>query len=225
MLVKKYLDVLRDGVHQLQRYDAELTNDAIRAVTNANAVLTYQAAQLVEVGVVDEDVDAAVRSVTTQLGTERPWCDILAIDQDLGKINGRYLSERQRILQWQEQQAEAARGRVKARDGFSILTADQSHSVLRPIAMAVTNTTAEAIAPPLAALKDPFAVALKRAEDQANDLLDEILSEGEKPLIVRVDLRLHNREVATETDIDALLKEIRNRLLEQVQAGARVRLM
>ena len=89
----------------------------------------------------------------------------------------------------------------------------------------MTDTTAEAIAPPLVSLKDPFTLALQRAEDQANDLLDEILSEGEKPIIARVDLRLRNREIATEAEVQALVEEIRNRLLEQVRAGARVRLL
>ena len=85
----------------------------------------------------------------------------------------------------------------------------------------MTDTTAEAVAPPLTALTDPFTLALQRAEDQANDLLDEILSEGEQPLIVRVDLQLRNREVATEADVQALVEEIKERLLEHVRAGAR----
>jgi hypothetical protein len=74
-------------------------------------------------------------------------------------------------------------------------------------------------------LKDPFALALQRAEDQANDLLDEILSEGEKPLITRLDLQLRNREVETEAEVQALVDEIKERLLEQVRAGVRVRLL
>ena len=114
---------------------------------------------------------------------------------------------------------------MKARNGFSTLTGEQSHRVLRPFARAVTDTTAEAIAPPLVSLKDPFTLALQRSEDQANDRLDEILSEGEKPLIARVDLRLRNREVATVAEVQALVEEIKNRLLEQVRAGAHVRLL
>ena len=97
--------------------------------------------------------------------------------------------------------------------------------MLRPFTEAVTDTTAEAVAPPLTALKDPFTLALQRAESQANDLLDEILSAGDRPLIARVDLQLRNREVATEADVQALVEEIRERLLEQVRAGARVRLL
>lgn len=224
-LVKRHLDVLRDGFQLLDIYDAELTTEAIRAVTKAQGVLTFQAAQLKEISLEDSDVEASATHVRAQLDAERPWRDIVAVEKDLDQISGRYLAERQSLLQWQEQQAEAARSRVKTRDGFSTLTGEQSHSVLRPIALAMTDTTAEAIAPPLVALKDPFSLALKRAVDQANDLLDEILSGGDKPLITRVDLRLRNREVATEADIEALLNEIKIRLLEQIRAGARVRLL
>src|SRR5207247_7874167 len=124
----------------------------------------------------------------------------------------------------QEQQAEGARSRVKGRDGFSTLTADQAHGVLRPLVRAVSETSAEAVAPALVDLKDPFLVRLRRAEDEANDTLDAILSEGERPLITSVDLALHNRELATEADVEALVSEIRTRLLERIRAGGRVRL-
>jgi hypothetical protein len=42
---------------------------------------------------------------------------------------------------------------------------------------------------------------------------------------VPVDLRLHNRELKGPEDVDALLAEIRGRLMEQLSAGARVRLI
>jgi len=223
-LVKKYLDALRDGVQLLQLYDAELTDDAIRAVTEAHGILIYQAKQIEELGVSASNVIDAAARVRHQLESDRPWQAISGLAEDLEQIRVAYTSERQRLLQWQEQGAEAARGRVKARDGFSTLTGDQSHQVLRPFTRAVTDTTAEAIAPPLSALKEPFSLALQRAEDQANDILDEILSEGDKPLIARVHLDLRNRELNTEADVDALVDEIRKRLLEQIRAGARVRL-
>lgn len=224
-LVKKHLDTLRDGVQLLQMFDAELTPDAIRKVKVAHEVLAFQAAQLKELGVQATNVEAASARIATQLEAERPWRDIDALDGDLDEVRRSYHHERKRLLQWQEQQAESARARVKARDGFSTLTGDQSHRVLRPFASAMTDTTAEAVAPALVALKDPFTLALKRAEDHANDVLDELLSAGERPLIARVDLRLHNREVVSEADVHALIDEIKNRLLEQVRAGARVRLL
>lgn len=226
--VKKHLDTLRDGLELLDRYDAELTPDALRAVAVAHDVLTHHAAQLQAHGVAATNVDAAATRLATHLdptANARPWRDIAALDDDLAEIRACYIAERQRLLQQQELLAEAARGRVKARDGFATLTGDQSHQVLRPLAEALVDTTPEAVAPPLAALADPFVLALERAEAEANDRLDELLSEGDKPLITRLDLRLRNREVATEADVEALVNEVRARLLEQVKAGARVRLL
>lgn len=81
------------------------------------------------------------------------------------------------------------------------------------------------VAPTLTDLRDPFRVRLGRAEDEANDKLDVILSEGQRPLIKPVDLGLRNRELATEADVEALGSEIRTRLLEQIRAGTRVRLV
>jgi hypothetical protein len=40
-----------------------------------------------------------------------------------------------------------------------------------------------------------------------------------------VDLALHNREIADEAAVEALVSEIRARLLDQVRTGARVRLL
>ena len=136
---------------------------------------------------------------------------------NLDEIRACYKSERQRLLQWQEQQAEAARGRIRARDRLQHPDGRPGDRVLRPFTGAVTDTTDDAVAPALTVLSDPFTLALQRAEDQANDLLDEILSEGNRPLIIPVDLQLRNREVATEADVQALVEEIRGRLLEQVR--------
>jgi len=225
-LVKKHLDTLRDGLQLLQLYDSELSDEALRAVTRAHNMLTFQAAQLAELGVESSNVVTAAARLEAQLGGERPWRDIGALDDDLDAIRQCYVAERQRLLEWQGAQAEQARGRVKAREGFATLTADQSHRVSRPFALAMTDTTPEAVAPTLMALKDPFVLALRRAEDQANEILDEIRSEGEdKPLIVRVDLHLRNREVGTEPEVEALVSDIKKKLLEQVRAGVRVRLL
>lgn len=76
----------------------------------------------------------------------------------------------------------------------------------------------------MASLRDTFTLALTRAEDQADEILDHHLSEGEKPLIVRLDLGLRNRELTTEAKVDALVEEVRARLLEKIRQGARVRL-
>ena len=224
-LVKTHLNALRDGVQLLKIDDAELTTDAIREVRDAHATVSYQVTQLKEFGVEAMNVEAAANRVTAQLQSERPWRSIAALEEDLQEIRAVYVTERQGLLQWQEREAESVRSRLKARDGFSTLTADQAHRVLRPLEQAVSDTDAEAVAPTLADLRDPFHVRLGRAEDEANYTLDVILSEGQRPLIKPMDLGLRNREVATEADVDALVSEIRTRLLEHVRTGTRVRLV
>lgn len=223
-LVKKHLDTLREGVLTLHLYGAELTAGAIQAVNDAHNTLTYQATQLKALGSETSGVEEATTRVASQLTLEKPWREIGTLHPFLAEIRATYRTERQELLQWQGQEVEQARMRLKGRKGFSTLTADQSHRVLRPLTSALTDTTEEAVAPSLVELKDPFLLHLQRAETQANDLLDEILSEGDRPIITRVDLQLHNRELATEADVEALVDEIKLRLLEQIRAGVRVRL-
>ena len=82
--------------------------------------------------------------------------------------------------------------------------------------------------PPLKALEDSFLRALQEADDEANARLDEILNKrGEtEPVqpVEAMDLGLRQREVGSEADVEALVTEIRERLLARVRAGVRVRL-
>ena len=115
------------------------------------------------------------------------------------------------------------------REGFATLTGEQSHRVLRPLSEALTDTTADAVAPSLVALKDPFLLLLRRAEDKADEILDEFLSQSgpvDKPkrVVRRVSLGLRNRELESEAEVDQLVAEIREKLMEHVVAGVRVRL-
>jgi hypothetical protein len=224
-LVKKHLDTLRDGMDLLQRYESELTESAIQAVVSASEALTLRVHQLHEIGVQATDIDDAAVRLATHLARERPWQDIGDVGEDVAAVARCYLAERTRLLQWQEREVEAARARVRAREGFSTLTGEQSHDVLRPLVASTTTTSAEAIAPSLSALRDPFTLALQRAEEQANQTLDALLSAGEKPLIARLDLGLRHREVVSEADVEALVNEVRERLLEHVRAGVRVRVV
>lgn len=222
--VKKHLDALRDGVVKLAAYDVELTPDAIQVVRTASDLLKYEVAQIEELDLLATNVDVARTVLASHLASDCPWHDIASFKPDIEAVRAVYVSERRRLLGRQEEKAEQARSRVQGREGFSTLTADQSHVVLRPIAQAVTDTTAEAIFPTLKMLKDGFALDLLRAEERANELLDEILSEGSQPLIVKIDLALRHRELTTEQDVDALVEEIRDRLVAQIRQGMRVRL-
>ena len=170
------------------------------------------------------DTSAALERVVTHLAAERPWRDITALEADLTLLLSAYVAERRSLLQWQEQEADRARADIKAQPGFSTLTAEQAHRVLRPLAAAGTTTSDDAIAPALRELHDAFIVALKRAEDEAQATLDAILSEGEKPVIVHCDLGLKNRYLASETDLEGLFTDLRERLLPHLRTGKRVRL-
>jgi hypothetical protein len=224
-LVKKHLDALRDGIDLLNMYDAELTPDALRAVRLAADVLHYQITQLQDAGLRASNIDDAAARLTEQLASERPWREIGALDPDITDACAAYAAERTRLLQWQEQLADDARSRIKARDGFPGLKGEQTHKVLRPITAALSDTTADAIAPALRDLKDPFLLALKRAEDHANDTLDDLLTPESQPKIARVDLKLRNRELASPSDIDALLSEVKTRLLDELKHAGRIRLL
>jgi hypothetical protein len=223
--VKRHLDALRDGFQLVHLFEAELTPEAIAAVRDAAEVRDHHAAQLAATQTLPPEAAAAVEHVVTHLVTERPWRDVASLAPHLAAIRAAYVAVRTERLAWQEQQAGSARARVKARPGFSTLTGEQSHTVLRPLAQAMTDTTAEAIAPPLSALEDVFLVRLQRAEVDANERLDEILSEGKSPPIRTVDTRLKNREITNEAELDAVLAELRGRVMEQLRAGARIRLV
>ena len=224
-LVKKHLDTLQDGVPRVQIFDAELTQEAIASVRAAHDTVHNEAAQLAEAGITATDIETAARRVTDHLASEHPWRDMAGIADDLTAIRTAYVAERKRILEDQEQNTEHARRGVKRREGFSTLTADQAHEVLRPFATAVAATTPEAVAPSLVGLRDTFEIRLRRAMDEANASLDGILSAGPRPMVRAHDLRLANREVASEADVEALVAEIREQLLAQVRAGSRVRIV
>lgn len=221
-LLKKHLDALGDGLSLLALLEAELTEDAARAVRRAADVRDHQLAQLEAEGAA-EGLQAAAEALQAQLSAERPYREVDALQPHLDAILAAYAAERGARLRRQEQQAEEARRAVKARPGFATLSADEAHKVLRPIALALTNTSEQSVAPPLSALDSAFAAALARAVKQADELLDALLSKDQ--LIVPVDLGLHNRELKSAAEVDALLVEIRRRLIEQLEAGARVRLI
>ncbi len=224
-LVKQHLDALRDGVRRLKLYDAELTDAAIGAVRAAVNFRDHLLQQLERAGALDDALRGAAERLREHLKTPRPWLDIAALDADLEAIRAAYTAERGRLIGWQQQQADQAREQVKGRVGFEKLSPEQRNHVLRPIREAQTDTAAEDTSPSLITLKDPFLAALHRAVDESNARLDAILSEGDEPLIRTVNLKLRNRELTTAAEVDALLDEIRTRLMEHIAAKARVRLV
>lgn len=223
--VARQLDALNDGLGRLATYAAELTPAAIDAVRKADDVARYQLAQLQRLGQVGADHAAAAARIEAQLAQETPWRGIAGIASDLAAVIEAYREARRAILAQHDAAADAARGRLKRRDGFATLTADQSHHVLRPIADALVISDQDAISPGLDQLRDAFERALPIAEREADDRLDAILSEGAKRLVRKVSHNLANREVDDIAELDRTLSELRERVVVELTAGHRVRLV
>ena len=227
--VKSNLDALRDGVQLLRVVESEVTGDVVQRVTGLALVRDHQAAQLMELQdtSLEPTVTAAIGELKEHLARERPWKEVAVAEAHAAVVRAAYSVERTRLLERQEAMADVARSQVKIRDGFSILTADQSHHVLRPIAEAQTDTTAEAVAPALGKLKDAFDAKLHRAEDEAIERLDALRAQRttDATLVVKVDLGLKHRELSTPAEIDALLVELRERLMAQLKSGSRIRIV
>ena len=225
--VLRHLDALREGLTTLQVLEAEVNDTTVAALREAHTVEKRMASQLKALGVQASNVDAAATWVRATLDSPEPWRGLAQLEGDLEEIRVAYSSERSRLLLEQEQRIEACRQKVRGLGGFSTLTADQSHSVLTPLSSCATDTDANAIAPSLEELKDPFVARLQRAEKEAVDKLDRLLvgTGKEKQLTQPVDLGLHNRELNSEEDVRALAREIEGRLLPLVQQGGRVRIL
>jgi hypothetical protein len=224
--VKAHLDALRDGVQFLNLVDAELTPDAVRRVRSLNDLLEHQVKQLAGRDLA-ATTSAAIDALKDHLSRERPWRELVDAEAQGEVIKAAYVAERTRLLARQEDEVAQARSRIKQRDGFATLTNDQSHAVLRPLIVAQTDTSPEAVSPPLSDLGDAFDRQLHRAEDDAIEILDHLqATKTVAPVtVVKVDLGLKNREVGTEQEVELLIKELRDRLLTQLKSGIRVRLM
>lgn len=223
--VRKHLDHLTDGVKLLRRFSAELTEDTLLLLREAHDIDLNQAQQLRELAMLSGVAHEAAARISDQLRSTRPWVDVQGIQPDLDGVRATYVQERTDLLGWQEQQAEQLRAKIRTRPGFSTLSADKGHNVLRYINSAISDTTPEAIAPALRELKDPFLMRLQVAEGEANRKLDEYLNSGSESMIVPMDLALENREIRSEAEVDALLEEIRERLVQQLRSGQRIRLL
>ena len=227
LAVLRHLDALREGITTLRVIEAEVKDNTLTALLDAHTVLDRMAVQITALGIPATNVDAAATRIRTQLESPEPWRNLAALEPDLEEIRNAYRSERSRLLQEQVQRLEASRERVRGCQGFSTLTDDQNEEVLKPFRACATTTDELAIAPSLVDLKDPFLVKLQRAESAARIVLDGILLDTGKVTQVtqQVDLGLHNRELSSEDDVRALVKEIEDRLLPLVEGEGRVRIL
>ena len=223
--VKRNLDVLRDGLEQLGVCQAELTADAIDAVNQAariREITSWRNSGRLKSWPASK-TDANV--LTSHLEADRPWREARQLAPALDRIRARYVEVRRALLNQQSVEAEALRSQVKVRPGFAQLDADQAYRVLRPLADAMVETTPEAVSPTLAEVRDRFASRLHPAEEQANDRLDEELSQKPDRQVRKVEAHLRGREVANREQLQAVLKELEERIGPLVDQGIRVRIV
>ncbi len=221
--VKKHLPALADGLEQLAILRSELTEEALRAVAEAASVRDVQLSQLRQAEAAAGLEEEAER-LTAQLAAERPWRAIGGVAAGVAHIRERYVEVRRGLLNRQNLEAEGARSRVKAREGFQKLSADQAHAVLRPIAEAHFDTTPEAVAPALADMAARFPQRLVAAEEAANERLDALLSELAEGQVVKVEAGLRGREIRNRDELKRVLGELEERIGTKLDQGARVRL-
>lgn len=222
--VKRHLSALSDGVGLLNTYRSELSIDAIEDVRKASGVFSHQLKQLMEAGEADGQLQDIEQRMAEQLKQDRPWKDIAALEADIETIRSRYAQVRGQYLARQEQLASDARSRVKQQEGFSKLSPDEQHRVLRPIQGAVKETTDQAIAPNLQSLHLGCKERMQEAEQHAIAALDELSAQKGNDVVVKVSLSLRNREIRNRADVDALLDEIRTRLLDQLNKNEKARI-
>lgn len=222
--VKRNLDVLRDGLQQLSVCQAELSKESIDLVVAAARVRDHE---LVQLGHVDElaDLQAESALIVDHLQAERPWREANLLAPAVERVRARYREVRRTLLNRHSAEADAARGRVKMRPGFAQLDPDLAHSVLRPIAEALTDTSEDALFPSLMELRDRFASRIGPAEELANDRLDEALSRKTEKQVLKIDAQLRGREVASRDQLHAMFKELEDRIGPLLDQGARVRIV
>jgi hypothetical protein len=222
--VKRNLDALRDGIEQLVIFHSDLTDELIERVKAAVEVRDRRAEQLKSIKE-DGEVSDDIKALVDHLKTDRPWRDIRALEPTLDRIRERYAEVRRNLIAEQSRQAEQAATRIKSRNGFDKFDGDQSHQVLRPIHESITDTTDDAMYPPLADLKHNFPSRLAAAEEQAQELFDAMLIAETGKDVIKVNANVHGREVDSADQLDAMLKELDERIRPLVKDGKRVRIV
>lgn len=226
--LKRNLEALRDGMTELRLLESELTPEALMAVKQAARARDCELAQLSELSELGE-LEAEAEAIDEQLRSERPWRGIPMLEDGVARVRERYVEVRRNTLARQNAEAEKVQARIRMAAGFEKLDPDQAHTVMKPILDARSDTTPEAVSPTLAQLRDAFASRIGPAEDRARDRLDEvrIKDQGEPPPvpIVKLEASLRGREIQTRAELQALLRELEQRIGELLDRGERVRLL
>ncbi len=224
LALKKHLDTLRDGLEQLGIYRGDLSGEVIEELRLAHRLLTVEYEQLAQLGP-DSELERAGARLKEQLELSCPWRELAELRPTLVWLQQRYGEVRSELLEKQEQQIERLLEQLKLREGFARLDPEAADSVLRPVRERRISTTAEAISPALVVLRDSVPQRLREGVELAHQRLEEMLSEKFRVQVVPVKLGLANRELASPAEVEALLEELRERLLAQLKDNSRIRLL
>lgn len=224
--VKRNVNVLRDGMEELGRSLFDLSDEKAQALRRALNVQGYQVAQLRQIsrlGGVEHEVEQVRSHFEADRG--RPWEDIDELTPAIEAIEAHYQAVRLDLIETQERALEEVRGRLQHRQGYFELSEAQAEAVIKPLRAAVSNTTKEALAPPLIELKEPAAARLHRAEDEANRYFDEALEQktGAQVIEVNVTALLVNQEVGSAAEMDALIKRMREQVVAKLEGDETIR--
>lgn len=223
--VKRYLEVLQDGLERLHIENSELTDGAISQVKKAHDVYSHCVEQLRGLGKL-ADLEPMAIALRQQLQADRPWRDLASLTPSIEAIATRYREVRRELLDAQYLQLEAVAARVKTRQGFARLSEDKADYVIRSIRQAEIKTTEDALYPTLIQLRDSAARQLEQAEIEANATLDRLISEETQEQVLTLDVLtdLRNRELRNPEEVNALVDTLRDRLLKQLEHKKNVRI-
>lgn len=222
--VRDNLNELRDGIQQLSIYRGDLTEEAIIQVKRAHSLVSVQYEQLHQLGA-DAELERAGQAVAEQLGQNCPWRDIGSLRSALEALENGYREARARLLEAQEQAIEQGLEELKLREGFSQLDESAADAVLRLVRDQRIVSTPDAVSPALIVLRDTVPARLREASEQAHRKLEELLAEKFRIQVVPVKTELQGRELSSSADVEALLAELRERLLAQLKNNSRIRLL
>ncbi|MGC1306549.1 MAG: BREX system P-loop protein BrxC [Phormidesmis sp.] len=224
---KRNLDVLDDGVYELGRSLSELTDDKVGAVRRAMAVQTQQVAQLRQVSRLS-GIEAEVAALKThfEVHQTKPWDEVAELLSAIEAVEAHYQRVRLDLIEQQEQTFEEAYGQLQYRQGYPTLTEEKAAQVVRPLREALTDTTKEALQPPLVELKDPARRRLGEAAEQANRYLDEAIAQetGTQTIEFSASSLLSKQEVGSVAEVDALLGRLRGELVDKLESSADIRI-
>jgi hypothetical protein len=222
--VAQSLPALSDGMLLLRKMESELSDSAAEVLRAAESVLEYRVRSLTALGLTDEEA-AAAETVRVHLASEWPWQDTAELAAKVNLLRERYRERRKSVLAVHATRLEELLEQIKRRDGVEKLDADQRQRVLRPLQEAGTAGGGEDdVVPPLETLEAYLAGRRQSAEQKALSELDALLEEIGAGATVEVPLELSGREIRTESELDRLLENLRQRVLAELAANHRVRL-